>query len=400
MNILTLNAGSSSIKYKVFLFTNNNENTVLLSGLIEGIGESGGVWSHQYQSKEKHEHQFSNHKEAFDALDLQLKQDLINYPIHGVGHRVVHGGNKYFEPTVITPLVLADIHKLAQLAPLHNPVNALGIEYAVQHFQKACQVAIFDTGFHHSMPSYVSQYAIDTEVALHYQVQRYGFHGINHEYVAISAAKFLNKPLSSCNFISLHLGNGASACLIKEGKSFDTSMGMTPLAGLMMGTRCGDIDPAIPLYLLKQGVNANDIDTLLNKKSGLKGIAAENDMRKILTRVAANDEKAQLAVEMYVYALQKIIGAYLSQCNTFDALIFTGGIGENAALIREKTLSSLKHLGFNIDDSLNYQNNSEKCKAISVLGKLILVICGDEESLMAQKVAEQIISNSSVNKQY
>ena len=389
MNILTLNAGSSSIKYKVYSH-DNKETTLLLSGLIEGIGESGGAWSHQFRTKEKYEHQFASHQTAFDAMDIQLKQDLIGYPIHGVGHRVVHGGKKYFKPTIVTSKVLKDIEELSRLAPLHNPINVQGIIYAQQHFKDAIQVAVFDTGFHHSMPSYVSQYAIDAETARQFDIQRYGFHGINHEYVAIQAAKYLNNPLKTCHFITLHLGNGASACLIKNGLSFDTSMGMTPLAGLIMGTRCGDIDPAIPKYLMEQGLSVNDVDTLLNKNSGLKGISNDNDMRKILARMDASDKAARLAVEMYVYAIQKTIGAYFAQSQTLDALVFTGGVGENSAVIRASVIDPLKHLGFILNDTLNQQHSTQACHQITDSGIPVLVIKGDEESLIVQKVIEKM----------
>lgn len=234
MNLLTLNAGSSSIKYKVF----DETKKPFISGLIEGIGESGGNWTH---CQEKSPHHFQNHEQAFAALGAKLKTALKDHPIQGVGHRVVHGGNRYFQPTLISDEVLDEIRALAKLAPIHNPINALGIQFAKEQFPDALQVAIFDNGFHHTMPEHVRRYAIKSDLADKYQIRRYGFHGINHEYVAKQAAFFLQKDLKDCNFISLHLGNGASACLIKKGESFDTSMGMTPLAGLVMGTRCGDM---------------------------------------------------------------------------------------------------------------------------------------------------------------
>lgn len=389
MNILTLNAGSSSIKYKVYS-NKDGETNLVLAGLIEGIGEAGGAWSHEFKTKEKQQHKFASHREAFDALDSQLKQDLTHYPIHGVGHRVVHGGKKYFKPTIITSKVLKDVQDLSRLAPLHNPINVEGIIYARKHFKEACQLAVFDTGFHHSMPPFVSQYAIDLETARKFEIQRYGFHGINHEYVAIQAAKYLNKPLNKCNFITLHLGNGASACLIKNGQSFDTSMGMTPLAGLIMGTRCGDIDPAIPMYLMEHGFKANEVDVLLNKKSGLKGISQDNDMRRILARVEEHDKEASLAVDMYIYSIQKTIGAYLGQTPSLDALIFTGGVGENSSLIRARVVNPLKHFGFELNEQLNRQPGPQACQPVTNSGKPVLVIKGDEESLIVQKVIEQI----------
>lgn len=386
MNILTLNAGSSSIKYKAYQLI-DQQLSALVSGLIEGIGESEGAWHQTKTSKETQCHHFKTHEQAFAALAKQLKIDLKNYPIRGVGHRVVHGGKYYFEPTIITDEVLQNIRALSKLAPIHNPINAEGIQFARQYYPDAVHVAIFDNGFHHTMPPQARLYAINADVAMKYQIQRYGFHGINHEYVARQAALFLNKPLSSCNLITLHLGNGASACLIKNGESIDTSMGMTPLAGLIMGTRCGDIDPAISLYLQQQGLSADEVDELLNKRSGLKGIANENDMRRLVSRALAKDESAQLAIDMYVYAIQKMIGAYSSQLVDLDALVFTGGVGENASLIREKIIAPLHHLGFKLEKELNLAPSNETCHQISKLGKPILVIRGDEEALMAQKVA-------------
>ncbi|CEK10643.1 acetate/propionate family kinase [Legionella hackeliae] len=393
MNVLTINAGSSSIKYKA-LKVNNQQILPLVSGLIEGIGEVTGQWHHTNNKgiKDSQSSTFPNHEEAFSALAAKLKIDLEKYPIQGVGHRVVHGGDEYFLPTIVTPEVLEKIRQLSQLAPIHNPVNALGIQFAQQHFRHALHIAVFDSGFHHSLPPHIHQYAINTEVAEKYKIKRYGFHGINHEYVARTAAAYLGKPLEKCNFISLHLGNGASACLIKQGQSFDTTMGMTPLAGLIMGTRCGDIDPAIPLYLQYQGMSTEQVDTLLNKQSGLKGVANENDMRRLIERALTGDKAANLAIEMYVYSLQKIIGAYNSQIARLDALIFTGGVGENATLIREKILLPLKHLGFDINLAANKERSETNCLDISNAGKPILVIRGDEEALIAQKV-ESIVIN-------
>ncbi|KTC86740.1 acetate/propionate family kinase [Legionella brunensis] len=392
MNVLTLNAGSSSIKYKAFK-VDNQQVEPLVFGLIEGIGEIESQWHHTNNKgiKESYKSSFHDHKEAFDALATKLKQDLSKYPIQGVGHRVVHGGEEYYLPTIITPEVLEKIRKLSQLAPIHNPINALGIQFAQQHFPHALHIAVFDSGFHHSIPPHIHQYAINMDVAEQYQIKRYGFHGINHEYVGRAAAAYLNKPFDKCNFITLHLGNGASGCLIKQGQSFDTTMGMTPLAGLIMGTRCGDIDPAIPLYLQYQGMSPKEVDNLLNKQSGLKGIAQENDMRRLIERALANDTMAKLALDMYVYSLQKTIGAYNSQIAQLDALIFTGGVGENAALIREKTLAPLKHLNFEIDMARNEKRSDEHCRDISANSKPILVIKGDEEALIAQKVENIVI---------
>ncbi|MFC3907521.1 acetate/propionate family kinase [Legionella dresdenensis] len=381
MNILTINAGSSSIKYKVY-----TQGKLLLSGLIEGITEVVGQWHHQYQDKKRITRQFADHQQAFSVLAEQLYQDLADYPIQGVGHRVVHGGEQFYQPTVITDHVLEQLKKLSSLAPLHNPVNILGIEYARQHFPAATHVAVFDSGFHHTMPEHVRRYAINTAIADQYQIRRYGFHGINHQYVAIQAAKFLNKPLEKCNFITLHLGNGASACLIKQGQSQDTSMGMTPLAGLVMGTRCGDIDPAIPLYLLAQGLPGQEIDQLLNKKSGLKGVGNDNDMRNILKLISEGNNDARLALKMYVYAIQKVIGAYFAQTDSLDALIFTGGVGENAAAVRQEVIAPLRHLNFQLNEKINQSPADESCQSIASGAIPILIIKGDEEIFIAQQV--------------
>ncbi|WP_419418669.1 acetate/propionate family kinase [Legionella sp. D16C41] len=386
--ILTINAGSSSIKYKVF--RPQNLNIPLISGIIEGIAEKSGHWHHHAKQQAQWSHQFINHEKAFEALDKQLKKDLVDEIIIGVGHRVVHGGQHLWQPAIITPSVLKEIKALAKLAPLHNPINAAGIEYAQSHFKEAVHVAIFDTGFHHTMPEHIQTYAIDKLVAQKFNIKHYGFHGINHEFVSYETAQLLKKPLSACNFLSLHLGNGASACLVKAGKSFDTSMGMTPLAGLVMGTRCGDIDPAIVLFLQEQGLDLLAVNTLLNKQSGLKGITNENDMRAILERYEMGDESAILALDIYVYAIQKIIGAYLTQVSKLDALIFTGGVGENAAFIRDKIVSPLAHLNFKLDRQLNHAEKQNSCYLITKSGIPIVIAPGNEEKWIARKVAEKL----------
>jgi acetate kinase len=389
MNILTINAGSSSIKYKVFENVNGVPSAIV-AGLIEGIGEKTGHWHHTHHQKNTTSHQFASHQQAFAELAQKLHNNLEDFTIEAVGHRVVHGGSQYFNPTVITENLLQAIIDLTPLAPIHNPVNALGIQFAMDYFPKATHVALFDSGFHHTIPNHIHTYAIDADIASQYQIRRYGFHGINHEYIAHQAALFLKKPLASCNFISLHLGNGASACLVKQGKSFDTSMGMTPLAGLIMGSRCGDIDPAIPIYLQQQGMPLEEVDKLLNKRSGLIGIANENDMRHLLTRLKEGDESAELAIAMYVYSIQKTIGGYLTQTPSLDALIFTGGVGENAAPIREKIITALSHMGFTIDNQQNDGNTGADCRNISANEQPILVIRGDEEHYIAQEVEKLI----------
>lgn len=385
MRILTINAGSSSIKYKVF-HTVNNALQPFIAGLIDGIGEAHGQWRHEATQLTCTQHTFASHQHAFEALSHELQQTLQGGTLDAVGHRIVHGGNTYWKPTRITPEVLKTIQEIAYLAPLHNPVNALGVEYAQHYFPDTQHVALFDSGFHHTLPEFVHTYAIDQEIAKKYQVRRYGFHGINHEYVAEQAATWLDKPLSECNFISLHLGNGASACLIQQGQSVDTTMGMTPLAGLIMGTRCGDIDPAIPLYLQRQGLSLQEVDELLNKRSGLLGIGQDNDMRRLMARSDAGDTAAALAIQMFVHSIQKTIGAYYSQTPQLHGVIFTGGIGENAPLIRESILDGLAHFHCRLDTEKNLLSARPTVHNIAANGIPLFVIQGDEERFIASKV--------------
>jgi len=278
--------------------------------------------------------------------------------LSGIGHRVVHGGELFHQPVLIDDLVLEGIRKMIPLAPLHNPANLTGIEMCLQQVQNIQQVAVFDTAFHQTMPAYAYQYALPKTLYEQEQVRRYGFHGTSHYYVAKQAAKFLNKPLQGLNLIVLHLGNGASATAIKQGKSVDTSMGMTPLEGLVMGTRSGDIDPAIPLYLnAKKGMSYEQIDTLLNKQSGLKGICGENDMRAVHQMANTGDKDAQQALDIYCYRIKKYIGAYFAVLGKVDAVIFTGGIGENDAYIREKSCEGLGLFGLEIDNKKNQQTD-------------------------------------------
>lgn len=381
MRILILNAGSSSLKYKVFDADNKGEMTVVLHGIIEAIGESQSAWHH---NEEKQVLPVSNHFEAMKLLSEKIA-DEINEPIAVVGHRVVHGGTSFSKPTLISDEVVAKLHQLTSLAPLHNPANIACIELARAQFQTIAHIAFFDTAFHQSMPDYAYHYAIDNTVAQQYAIRRYGFHGTNHEYVAEQAAMFIEKPLDRCQFISLHLGNGASACLIKNGKSQDTSMGMTPLAGLMMGTRCGDIDASISYYLQNQGMSLDEIDELYNKRSGLKGICGVNDMREVEHLAATGDKKAQLALTMFCYRIQQYIGFYYSQAPNLDGVIFTGGIGENSIQVRQRVVQNLDHLGLTIDEKLNSQRRSQRVTSVAKGKCEILVITGDEELHMARQ---------------
>lgn len=385
--ILTFNAGSSSIKYSAFQVENDSLD-LRFKGLIEGIGEIEGQWRHETKQSEHH---FKNHQQAFEALLSPITED-VHGEIIGIAHRVVHGGSQFSSPTIIEESVLSTIKNLSTLAPLHNPANAMGIEVAKSLFPNCPHVAIFDTAFHVNIPAKANMYAIDRSICEQYQIKRYGFHGINHQYVAQQAAEFLLKPFPDCQLITLHLGNGASACLIKDGISQDTSMGFTPLPGLMMGTRCGDIDPSIILYLYEQGLSIEQITKLLNRNSGLKGIGGDNDMRRLHERESAGDAKAGLAIDMFCYQLQKYIAAYAGQCPNLDAIVFTGGIGEHSAEIRSRTINLLSHLGLSIDDRLNKVHGLIQPVAINNGDIPILVIPGDEEKAMAEQCS-QVLAN-------
>ena len=338
--IVVLNAGSSSLKYQLI---DIETKTVLASGLVERIGEE----------------EIKDHKVALEYVQNTLKdtgflQDWNE--LNGIGHRVVHGGEDFHEPTIIDEDIIEKIGSLSSLAPLHNPANLLGIEVSLKLAPNVPQVAVFDTAFHQTIPEYAYMYALPYEMYEKYGVRRYGFHGTSHHYVGMQAAKHLKKDFSECNFISLHLGNGSSVTAIKDGKSIDTSMGMTPLEGLIMGTRSGDLDPQILIYLATElKMSIEEIDVMLNKKSGLLGISGVSDMREIQ---GSSDEKAKLALKMVVYRLKKYIGSYAVALGRVDALIFTGGIGEHSDIIRKNVCDGLAILGIGID--LNKNKNVKK----------------------------------------
>jgi len=313
--VAVINAGSSSLKFKLF---DMDTEEVLDSFLIENIGEKGA--------------DFQNHHEALESIGVDFTT------LNVVGHRVVHGGEKFKKSTLITEEVLQSIQDITPLAPLHNPSNVEGIKVAQKAAPTTPQIAVFDTAFHSSMPKEAYLYALSFEMYEKHGVRRYGFHGTSHSYVSKESAKLLNKELHEVNLITLHLGNGASVCAVENGKSIDTSMGFTPLEGLVMGTRCGDLDPAIVLYMQRElGMSIVEVDRELNKNSGLKGLCKENDVRALLSR---DDDKAKLAVEIMIRRIQKYIGAYMALLGRVDAIVFTGGIGENSVYIRERVMSS------------------------------------------------------------
>jgi acetate kinase len=301
--------------------------------------------------------------------------------LFGIGHRVVHGGERFREPARVDAGVLEAIREMIPFAPLHNPGNLQGIEVALATCPGVPQVAVFDTAFHQTMPPRAFRYALPRDLYDAHRVRRYGFHGTSHAHVARRAAELLGKPPAALNLITLHLGNGASAAAIREGKSVDTSMGMTPLEGLMMGTRCGDLDPAVPFFLGEvTGKDPGEIQTLLNEESGLKGICAANDMREVHRKAVGGDPSAELAIDMYSYRIRKYIGAYTAVLARVDALVFTGGIGENDADVRRRACEGLSLLGIAVDEARNGSPSKEP-REIQREGMpvKVLVIPTDEE---------------------
>ncbi len=370
MKILVLNSGSSSLKYKLFLMP---EMKVLFSGIVEAIGEE--------------ESTIKNHHQAIEStVQKLLAKGIVKSlaEINAVGHRVVHGGVIFDKSVVIDENIIADIKSLIPLAPIHNYANLEGI-YAMKHyFPNAPQVAVFDTAFHQSLPKEAYTYALPLELCEKENIRRYGFHGTSHHYVAQQSTKILNKTLSSLNLITIHLGNGTSVCAIKSGKSVDTSMGFTPLEGLVMGTRCGDIDPSIVLYLQNRlDKSVSDIEQMLNYQSGLKGICGSNDMRTIERMALDGDQKASLAIDIFVRSVKKYIGAYIALLGSVDAIIFTGGIGENSASIRAKIVKNMEHLKLVIDPKKNL--NHEVCVSKKDTSIQILVIETNEELMIANE---------------
>jgi len=363
VKILVINTGSSSIKYQLFAMDSGE---IMAVGLVERIGDAGSrlvhtVWPEDDGRTAQHadEAAIDNHAVGMERIAALLtagEHGVIDdaSEIAGVGHRVVHGGETFHAPALIDDSVLAGIRANAALAPLHNPANLTGIEVAQALFPQAPQVAVFDTAFHQTMPAHAFHYALPRALYRRHHLRRYGFHGTSHASVARAAAEWLGKPPDAVNLITLHLGNGASAAAIENGRSIDTSMGLTPLEGLMMGTRSGDIDPATHAFLAAQdNLSLAEIDTMLNKQSGLQGVCGSSDVRDIERAAAAGDADAALALDMYVYRIRKYIGAYWAVLGRVDALVFTAGVGENAAGIRARIGAGVEGLGVRIDPAAN-----------------------------------------------
>lgn len=391
MKVLVLNCGSSSIKYQLIAMQNKS---VMAEGIAERIGEDIALFTYKSEkyTKKKREMVIENHEQGLDLI-LEALVDQTNgvlaslKEIDAVGHRLVHAGEHYSDAVVITDHVVDVLRECIALAPLHNPANIKGIE-AVKHVMPDCpQCGVFDTAFHQSMPAEAYLYPLPLDFYHNHKIRRYGFHGTSHKYVSMKAAEFLGRNLEDLKIISCHLGNGASITAIEGGKSIDTSMGLTPLEGLMMGTRCGDIDPAIPIHMQQSlGLSVDEVNNILNKKSGMLGLShISNDMREIEEEILIRkNPKAIQAHDVYCYRIKKYIGSYFAALNGADVIIFTGGVGERMPILREQVCRDLSALGI----VLNNEENARFTDDIQVLSSpesrvTVLKIPTNEELMIA-----------------
>lgn len=387
-HVLVINAGSSSLKYQVVDATTGH---AVASGLVERVGQANGHLRHA-NNGEEHERdlQVPDHTAAMAAMDSAFAAhgpDLSAVGLVAVGHRVVQGGARFGHSVLIDEQVEHTIEDLSDLAPLHNPPNLAGIRAARKIFTDLPHVAVFDTSFHLTIPDRAATYALDREVAQKHRVRRYGAHGTSHQYVAREAAHFLGLAPEEANLIVLHLGNGASITAVQNGRSVDTSMGLTPLEGLVMGTRTGDIDPAVVFHLARHaGMSIDEIDELMNRRSGMLGLTGMVDMRDITAAAESGDEAAARALEIYCYRLRKYIGAYTAVLGRVDGIAFTAGIGENSAPVRAGALEGLAHLGLQVDPAANAER-SRQTRRISPAGApvAVLVVPTNEEWEIARE---------------
>ncbi|MFC7788998.1 acetate/propionate family kinase [Microbacterium sp. MAHUQ-60] len=404
--VLVINSGSSSLKYSLI---DPERELELAGGLIERIGQDSGVVTHTARTVAEpgrpsptvldatytDERPVADHDQAFTVMLAQFAEhgpSLDDNPPVAVGHRVVHGGARFFEPTLITRLVEINIEDLIVLAPLHNPANLAGIRAARSAFAAVPHVAVFDTAFHQTLPPAAYTYAIDADLAGEHRIRRYGFHGTSHKYVSESAAAFLGRDTAELRQIVLHLGNGASMTAIDGGRSVETSMGFTPLEGLVMGTRSGDIDPAVQFHLARRaGMDADELDTLLNKRSGLLGLAGRSDMRDILAGRAAGEKAATIAYDVYIHRLRHYLGAYIAQLGGVDVISFTAGVGENAADVRADALATLGFLGLEVDPQRNAVRDRGVRRISTDRSRIgVLVVPTDEELEIARQTLSAI----------
>ena len=399
MKILVLNCGSSSIKYQLI---ETNTKDALAKGMIERIGMSSAVLTHEPKGKEKIRivGEILDHSIAMEyviAVLLSPNHGVISNKneIDAVGHRVVHGGEDFSGSVLITDDVLKALRENIELAPLHNPPNLKGIAAAKEHLPNIPQCGVFDTAFHMSMPPHAYLYGIPFKLYKRYKIRRYGFHGTSHRYVSQRAADILGKPYEELKIITAHLGNGASMAAIKNGKSIATSMGFTPLEGLLMGTRSGDLDPSIITYIMgKEELSISEANTMLNKHSGLVGISGESsDMREIEQAVAEGDKKATYAFDVFTYRIKKYVGSYAAALGGLDALVFTGGIGENSVKVRKDVCSNLDFLGIQLDDELN-KNAKGECIVTKPNSPVKVLRIPTNEELVIALDTEQIVNRN------
>ncbi|MFC1677727.1 acetate/propionate family kinase [Planctomycetota bacterium] len=393
MKVLVINAGSSSIKYQLYEMP---QAEVLAKGFVERIGEADSMLNHNYNgtpytAKVKAQ----DHEKAMEIIldtlvddKVGVMKDITN--IKAVGHRVVHGGEEFTGSMLIDDKVIASIEKFADLAPLHNPPNLTGIRAAQHSLPDAKQIACFDTAFHSTIPKVAYLYALPYELYEKYHIRRYGFHGTSHRYVARRAAELMSMSKDDANIITCHLGNGCSIAAVKQGKSVDTSMGLTPLEGLVMGTRSGDFDPAILFYLADKGYSVKELNTICNKKSGLLGITGEsNDMRNLGELAAKGNKRAQLAIDIFCYRIKKYIGAYTAVLGRVDAVVFTGGIGENGVDVRANICNEMQGVGIELDTDKNKATSSEDRDVSSDNSNVkVFVIATNEEAAIANDTYE------------
>nr|WP_300005404.1 acetate kinase [Tissierella sp.] len=390
MNILVINCGSSSLKYQLIDMKDEN---VLAKGLVERIGIEGSVIKHDTTGKERViiEEAMDDHKKALELVLSAIVNEEYGAiksmdEIGAVGHRVVHGGEEFSESVIINENVMKVIEDCIELAPLHNPPNIMGIDACRELMPETPMVAVFDTAFHQTIPMENYIYPLPFEYYEKYRVRRYGFHGTSHKYVSQRAAAILNKDIKKLNIVTCHLGNGASVTAVQGGESIDTSMGFTPLEGLAMGTRSGDIDPAIiPFIMEKEGVNFDEVNNILNKKSGVLGISGiSSDFRDLEEAMANGDSRAKLAIDIFCNRVTKYIAAYAAQMCSIDALVFTAGVGENSDTIRAGICEGLECLNIMIDPELNKVRGKEAIINKNIGGVTIMVVPTNEELMIAK----------------
>jgi acetate kinase len=391
-HVLVINSGSSSLKYQL---VDPADGTWVAKGLVERIGEGSSRLRHEVAGAEplKVEADLPDHAAALELVLATIEQagpglgDLL-----AVGHRVVHGGAYYREPAIVDDHVESEIERIVPLAPLHNPASLLGIRDLRRLLPQVPHVAVFDTAFHLTMPPAAYTYALPSDLATSLRIRKYGFHGTSYRYVTRRSADALGLRIDQANLIICHLGNGASMAAVRGGVGVDTSMGMTPLQGLVMGTRSGDIDPAVVFHLVRVGgLTLDQVDAVLNRESGLKGIAGDQDMREVRRRADAGDERARLALDVYGYRIRSYIGSYLAVVPGLQALVFTAGIGENDADLRREVCVPLAHLGIRLDEALNTERSGEARAIDDGTGPIrILVVPTNEEAEIARQAAEAV----------